>query len=99
MKIIYKKPILEQIHAAIHEAKMNGKEIDHIHLTKKEAIELRKACGLPSSLDVPKGGGVLGVRFTVEENEREFISDDFWKDIRKMFEKPEVDCDKEKKKA
>lgn len=106
MKVIYKKPILDQIHAVIHEAKVSGKEIDHLQLTQKEAHDLRRACGMPSSFDAPKEGGILGVRFTVVED---FVIDEILNDIfNGLFKgvKPgetnagrQDDCAKEKKKV
>lgn len=70
MKIIYKKPILEQIHAAILEAKKSGKEIDHLHLSEKEFYEIRRAVHLASPSVLPITGGIImGVRFVVEKDE------------------------------
>ena len=67
MKIIYKKPILEQIHAAIRDAKKRGVEIDHIHLTEKEGCELRKACHVPDSIKKCNTGSIMGVQFVIDE--------------------------------
>lgn len=104
MKVVYKKPILEQIHAAISEARKAGKEIDHIHLTKSEAEEARRACGIPMTLAPLKGGSIMGLQFVVDEGgESELIGkilDDVIKDIFQNV-KPggEAGCNKDKAKV
>ena len=65
MKVVYKKLIIDKLVDAITEARLSGKEIEKIVLTKVEAYELQRSCSLTTS---SLGGAFDGVRVEVEGN-------------------------------
>ncbi len=104
MKIIYKKPILEQVAAAIDKAKMTGKEIASISITPKERNEIRKALCMPPSMEDATFGIIMGVRFNVEKDIIDEIFGDVFNNIFKGVEPGETnapradDCTRERRK-
>ena len=63
MKVIYKKSIIDKLIDAIAEARLSGKEIEKIVLTKVEAYELQRSCSFTT---LSLGGTFDGVRVEVE---------------------------------
>ena len=65
MKVVYKKSIIDKLIDVIAEARLGGKEIEKIVLTRVEAYELRRSY----SLDISSLGGIFdGVRVEEEGN-------------------------------
>jgi hypothetical protein len=69
MRVIYKKPILVQLHDVIYEAKLQRKEIDYFELMEKEWHDLRKALGLPFLKGSKHFITVLGVEVRIVEDD------------------------------
>ena len=65
MRVVYKKPILEQIFEIIKEAKEQGKEIEKIVMTKDEwkllRIQTRDQFRGDTYLTTPNTGFVAGI--------------------------------------
>ena len=63
MKVVYKKSIIDKMVDAIEDARLSGKEIEKIVLTKAEAYELQRSC---SPCVSSSGGTFDGVLVEVE---------------------------------
>ena len=61
MKVIYKKSIIDKLVDVIAEARLSGKEIEKIVLTKAEAYEFQRSCSFST------GGTFKGVPVEVED--------------------------------
>lgn len=63
MKVVYKKSIIDKLIDTIMEARLSGKEIEKIVLTKAESYEFQRSCSLSAS---SSGGTFDGVLVEVE---------------------------------
>ena len=63
MKVVYKKSIIDKLVDATESARLSGKEIEKIVLTRVEAYELQRSCSLTTS---SLGGTFYGVLVEVE---------------------------------
>lgn len=64
MKVVYKKSIIDKLLDAIEDARLNGKEIEKIALTKAEAYEFQRSCSFSTFI---LGGTFKGVPVEVED--------------------------------